>query len=71
MSSSISLFSGYHQSENRTTNYCLLALKLIYEENPSLLAEALSNLTGDESLINSVGVNFMQHDLPPLDRSSF
>lgn len=60
MPSAISLFSGYQQTENRTTNYCLLALKLIYEENPSLLAEAVSDLAGDESLMDLVGVRFMQ-----------
>jgi len=59
MPSTISLFSGYHRTENRTTNYCRLALKLIYEENPSLLAEAVGDLAGDESLMN-VGVRFMQ-----------
>lgn len=34
MSEGISLFSGYNQKENRHTNYCLLMLKLLYEEIP-------------------------------------
>jgi len=33
MTRAISLFSGYSQGENRTTNYCLLLLKMLYEEN--------------------------------------
>ena len=39
MGKTISLFSGYSQKENRTTNYCLLALRMIYEENPKFLSE--------------------------------
>ncbi|MBK6515728.1 MAG: hypothetical protein IPG04_16920 [Polyangiaceae bacterium] len=35
MGSDITLFSGYSQRENRTTNYCLLVLRMLYEENPS------------------------------------
>jgi hypothetical protein len=31
MGSDITLFSGYSQKENRTTNYCLLVLKMLYE----------------------------------------
>lgn len=59
MAREISLFSGYSQKENRTTNYCLLILKMIYEENPKFLGEVLSNLV-DEDLGNLVGVRFQQ-----------
>lgn len=59
MSKPISLFSGYTQRENRTTNYCLLALKLLYEENPKFLGEVLGNLV-DERLADLVGVKFRQ-----------
>ena len=44
MGKAISLFSGYSQGENRTTNYCLLILKLLYEENPKLLGDVLNSL---------------------------
>jgi hypothetical protein len=43
MGKQVSLFSGYGQKENRTTNYCLLMLKLIYEENPKYLSEVIQN----------------------------
>jgi hypothetical protein len=41
MSRDITLFSGYSQKENRTTNYCLLVLEMLYEENPKFLGEVL------------------------------
>lgn len=59
MSRAISLFSGYTQKENRTTNYCLLILKLMYEENPKFLSEVLSRLLG-EDVGDTVGVQFHQ-----------
>ena len=59
MGSDISLFSGYAQKENRTTNYCLLVLKMLYEDNPKFLGEVLSNLI-DEDLADVVGVQFRQ-----------
>jgi hypothetical protein len=59
MGSDITLFSGYSQKENRTTNYCLLLLKMLYEENPKFLGEVLSNLV-DEELADVVGVQFRQ-----------
>lgn len=59
MSQSISLFSGYNQKENRTTNYCLLVLKLLYEENPKFLSEVISTIV-DETVGNYVGVSFLQ-----------
>lgn len=59
MSKQISLFSGYSQKENRTTNYCLLVLKLLYEENPKLLSEVLGEIFGDE-IGDVVGVHFRQ-----------
>jgi len=59
MSKSISLFSGYAQVENRTTNYCLLLLKMLYEENPKFLAEVMGELV-DEDLSERIGVNFDQ-----------
>lgn len=59
MGKSISLFSGYSQSENRVTNYCLLMLKMLYEENPKFLGEILSELTAGR-LGSDVGVTFRQ-----------
>lgn len=59
MGSEISLFSGYSQKENRTTNYCLLVLKLLYQEHPKFLAEALSTIVGGGSGVR-VGVHFQQ-----------
>lgn len=59
MGNDISLFSGYSQKENRTTNYCLLVLKLLYEENPKFLGEVLAGLVGEE-LADVVGVQFRQ-----------
>jgi hypothetical protein len=61
MGRSISLFSGYSQKENRTTNYCLLILKIIYEENPKFLAEILSGLVGYD-MAEVIGVKFRQQE---------
>jgi len=61
MGKTISLFSGYSQEENRTTNYCLLALKMIYEENPKFLSEILSGLCGYD-MSDYVGVKFRQQE---------
>jgi hypothetical protein len=59
MGAPISLFSGYSQGENRTTNYCLLVLKMFYEENPKLLGEVLSELISEQAA-DLVGVRFLQ-----------
>ena len=59
MGKEISLFSGYSQGENRTTNYCLLVLRMIYEEDPKLLGEVLSTLAG-ENIGDYIGVKFHQ-----------
>ncbi len=61
MSHQITLFSGYSQKENRTTNYCLLILKMLYEENPKFLAEVLNTLVGEE-LGEQIGVKFRQQE---------
>lgn len=61
MSRQITLFSGYSQRENRTTNYCLLILKMVYEENPKFLAEVLTTLVGEE-LGERIGVKFRQQE---------
>ncbi len=61
MSRPISLFSGYSQRENRTTNYCLLLLKMLYEENPKFLAEVMSTLVG-EDVGERIGVKFRQQE---------
>ena len=65
MSENISLFSGYNFSENRNTNYCLLVLKNLYEENPKYLGEVLQYLFGDdlgEVVGEVVGVKFRQQE---------
>ena len=59
MGKEISLFSGYDQPENRTTNYCLLLLRMLYQENPKLLSAAMSALVGDSSGLQ-IGVDFRQ-----------
>ncbi len=61
MSKPISLFSGYSQRENRTTNYCLLILKMLYEENPKFLREVMSSLVS-VSLGEQIGVEFRQQE---------
>lgn len=61
MSKPISLFSGYSQKENRTTNYCLLLLKMLYEYNAQSFSEILSGLIGYD-ISNYVGVNFKQQE---------
>ena len=61
MSRPITLFSGYSQRENRTTNYCLLILRMLYEENPKFLAQVLSTLVGDD-LGDRIGVKFRQQE---------
>lgn len=60
MDNSISLFSGYSQDENRTTNYCLLILNLLYEESPLVLEEAMDGITGGQ--MGAVGVSFSQQE---------
>ena len=59
MSQNISLFPTYSQKENQTTNHCLLILKMLYEENPKFLSEALGLLFG-ENFSGTVGVKFIQ-----------
>lgn len=59
MSRNIRLFPSYSQTENQTTNHCLLILKMLYEENPNFLSEVLTNLI-DESFSSAVGVQFIQ-----------
>lgn len=61
MGKDISLFSGYSQKENRTTNYCLLMLKQLYEESPKHLADALENM-GCIGMGGNVGVQFRQQE---------
>ncbi|MCC2547429.1 hypothetical protein LJY25_13320 [Hymenobacter sp. BT175] len=61
MGKEISLFSGYSQPENRTTNYCQLVLRMLYEEHPKLLAEALSILC--DGAVLPVGVQFRQQEV--------
>ncbi len=62
MGKNISLFSGYNQTENRTTNYCLLILKLLYQENPKFLSDFFSVLLENESIGDLVGVKFAQQE---------
>lgn len=47
MGREISLFSDFHQGENRITNYCGLILKMIYQESPSAFQEVIVSLLGD------------------------
>lgn len=61
MGKTISLFPDYSHKENRTTNYCLLLLKMIYEENPKILAEIISGLIGYD-ISEDVGVKFRQQE---------
>lgn len=58
MGEPISLFSGYDQKENRHTNYCLLMLRLIYEESPRLFQQVVGEI--DPDLGAAVGVRFRQ-----------
>jgi len=58
MGQEISLFPRYSQKENRTTNYCLLTLKLIYEDSPAQFSAVLESILGDKA--PSVGVQFEQ-----------
>lgn len=60
MSKPVSLFSGYSQKENRITNYVLLMLRLLYEENPRYLTEVLGNFSLPEEISNAIGVSFSQ-----------
>ena len=60
----ITLFSGYDQKENRVTNYAILLLRMLYQESPAYLAEALADLTGRDpgEMAGEVGVQFRQQD---------
>lgn len=53
------MFPTYGQKENRTTNYCLLMLKLLYEENPKYLQQVVSTLVNEE-ISDHLGVKFLQ-----------
>lgn len=57
----VSLFSGYSQKENRVTNYTLLILKMLYEENPKYLGEVLAAIVG-EDISSHVGITFRQQE---------
>ena len=57
----VSLFSGYNQRENRTTNYCLLLLKMLYEENPKFFGQVLGTLVS-EDFGTRIGVRFQQQE---------
>jgi hypothetical protein len=46
----ISLFPRYSQQENRTTNYTLLLLRLLYEESPALYEDFLRRLLPDANV---------------------
>lgn len=59
MGRDISLFSGYDQKENRTTNYCLLMLRQVYDASPRLLSEVLGEL-GLQEAAEALGVRFAQ-----------
>lgn len=61
MTRPITLFSGYSQKENRVTNYCLLILRMLYEENPKYLGEVLSTLARKD-ISDKVGVTFRQQE---------
>ena len=60
MGANISLFSGYNTKENRHTNYCMLVLKTLYDNNPKYLGEFLSSI--NENLSGLVGVKFTQQE---------
>jgi hypothetical protein len=56
MARAVSLFSGYSQKENRVTNYTLLVLKMLYEENPktaTILPTSLTPIRSDGSTPHS------------------
>lgn len=59
MGTNISLFPTYSTKENRVTNYALLVLRQIYEENPKFLGEVLSELCSGE-VGPDLGVSFWQ-----------
>ncbi len=63
MGQEISIFPRYSQKENRTTNYCLLTLKLIYEDSPAQFSAVLESILGDKA--PSVGVQFEQQATLP------
>lgn len=61
MGKNVSWFSTYPEGENRTTNYCLLTLKLIYEANQEAFVEVLSGLF-ERDLSGHFGVKFRQQE---------
>ena len=61
MGRQVTLFSGYSQGENGTTNYCLLMLRMLYEENPKFLGQVLATLAGEDAG-DQVGVQFRQQE---------
>lgn len=48
-SEELSIFNNYSQKENRTTAYCGLILKLVYNENPKLFEDIIVSLVNDSS----------------------
>lgn len=63
MGRSISLFANYHGSENSTSNYCGLMMKLIYQEDPDLLDQLFVLLFEGEAKVPSVGPSFEQQNV--------
>lgn len=60
MGQKISLFSSYKGKENRTTNYCGLMFRLVYDESPFLFEELLNRCVNGEADIPTVGPIFEQ-----------
>ena len=60
MGQKISLFSSYKGKENRTTNYCGLMFRLVYDESPFLFEELLTRCVNGEAEIPTVGPIFEQ-----------
>jgi len=58
MGKPISLFTDYHQHENRVTNYCGLILKMLYQESPGKFEQVVQTLSQSNDVL--IGPQFEQ-----------
>lgn len=56
----VGFFPKYEQKENRITNYTLLVLRQLYNEDSALFQEFINNLINQDERNIVVGVNFWQ-----------
>lgn len=69
MSREISLFSDFHQGENRVTNYCGLMLKIVYQEKPEAFQEVISTLIAETGALFEILPSFKQQQAKNINKN--